>query len=101
MGPVVGKAEQEYRGHYAPGELCSAPYRRRHLERSCIGPSHSEKKHGIDVDSKENGVFLPNLNNTDGLPGILHNGKHPNSYFGKVNQLLRDAGAGGKQTVLE
>jgi RHS repeat-associated protein len=59
------------------------------------------KKYGIDVDSKENGVFLPNRNNTDGLPGILHNGKHPNSYFGKVNQLLQDADAGGKQAVLD
>ncbi|PFW55221.1 hypothetical protein COL27_32760, partial [Bacillus sp. AFS075960] len=43
-------------------------------------------KYGIDVDSELNGVFLPNRNNTDNLAGILHNGKHPNTYFQKVNQ---------------
>ncbi|MBR8061020.1 RHS repeat-associated core domain-containing protein [Burkholderia dolosa] len=58
-------------------------------------------KHGIDVDSELNGVFLPNRNNTDGLGGILHNGKHPNAYFQKINQLLQDADLGGKQAVLD
>ena len=59
------------------------------------------KKYGIDVDSELNGVFLPNRNNTDDLAGILHNGKHPNSYFQKVNQLLQSADSGGKQAVLD
>nr|WP_254220244.1 RHS repeat-associated core domain-containing protein [Burkholderia multivorans] len=58
-------------------------------------------KYGIDVDSELNGVFLPNRNNTDNLAGILHNGKHPNTYFQKVNQLLQDADLGGKQAVLD
>ncbi|WP_254218422.1 AHH domain-containing protein, partial [Burkholderia multivorans] len=48
-----------------------------------------------------NGVFLPNRNNTDNLAGILHNGKHPNTYFQRVNQLLQDADLGGKQAVLD
>ncbi|RQQ79205.1 hypothetical protein DF134_34875 [Burkholderia stagnalis] len=58
-------------------------------------------KYGIDVDSELNGVFLPNRNNTDNLAGILHNGKHPNTYFQKVNQLLQKADLGGKQAVLD
>ncbi|MCD5995952.1 AHH domain-containing protein [Pseudomonas sp. CDFA 602] len=59
------------------------------------------KKHGIDVDSAENGVWLPNRNNKDALPGILHNGKHPNAYFYKVKKRIADADLrGGKTEVL-
>ncbi|MBR7977021.1 RHS domain-containing protein [Burkholderia vietnamiensis] len=59
-------------------------------------------KYGIDVDSAENGVFLPNRNNTDGMSGILHNGRHPDAYFDAVNQLITRADAfGGKQAVLD
>ncbi|WP_333997613.1 RHS repeat-associated core domain-containing protein, partial [Burkholderia gladioli] len=58
-------------------------------------------KYGIDVDSELNGVFLPNRNNSDDLAGILHNGKHPNTYFQKVNQLIQNADLGGKQAVLD
>ncbi|KGC24287.1 RHS repeat-associated core domain protein [Burkholderia gladioli] len=58
-------------------------------------------KYGIDVDSELNGVFLPNRNNSDDLGGILHNGKHPNTYFQKVNQLIQNADLGGKQAVLD
>ncbi|MEN5109976.1 RHS repeat-associated core domain-containing protein, partial [Pseudomonas sp. TWI672] len=61
------------------------------------------KKHGIDVDGAANGVFLPNRFNTDvSVPGILHNGKHPNSYFESVNEILTNAdAAGGKGAVLK
>ncbi len=60
-------------------------------------------KHGIDVDGAANGVFLPNRFNTDAsVPGILHNGKHPNSYFESVNEILANAdAAGGKDAVLK
>lgn len=58
-------------------------------------------KYDIDVDSELNGVFLPNRNNSDDLAGILHNGKHPNTYFQKVNQLIQNADLGGKQAVLD
>jgi RHS repeat-associated protein len=60
-------------------------------------------KHDIHVDDAVNGVYLPNRNNLDlGLPGILHNGKHPNSYFQGVNRLIIEADeAGGKQMVLK
>ncbi|RRW43247.1 hypothetical protein EGJ52_14105 [Pseudomonas luteola] len=60
-------------------------------------------KHGIHVDDSVNGVFLPNRNNIDSsIPGILHNGKHPNVYFEGVNRLIREADkAGGKQAVLK
>jgi len=60
------------------------------------------KKHGIDIDSAENGVWLPNKNNKNGMPGIEHNGKHPNAYFDKVNQRIVNADRlGGKQGVLD
>ncbi|MEE4716347.1 RHS repeat-associated core domain-containing protein [Pseudomonas alliivorans] len=60
-------------------------------------------KHDIDVDDAVNGVFLPNRNNIDpALPGILHNGRHPNSYFESVNELIINADrAGGKPMVLK
>ncbi|WP_346770499.1 RHS repeat-associated core domain-containing protein [Pseudomonas sp. 273] len=59
------------------------------------------KKHGIHVDDAVNGVFLPNRNNTDlSIPGILHNGKHPNSYFETVNEIITNADRmGGKEGV--
>nr|WP_077049320.1 AHH domain-containing protein [Pseudomonas sp. KK4] len=60
-------------------------------------------KHNIHVDNAVNGVFLPNRNNFDSnVPGILHNGKHPNSYFESVNQLIISADkAGGKPMILK
>ena len=59
-------------------------------------------KHGIDINSAENGVFLPNRNNKDNLPSILHNGRHPNQYLDKVNARIGSAHvAGGKTKVLE
>ena len=46
-----------------------------------------------------NGVFLPNRNNTDpSVPGILHNGRHPNDYLDAVNDKIQDADKlGGKE----
>ena len=60
-------------------------------------------KHGIDVDGHENGVHLPNRNNTDkSVPGIEHNGRHPNDYIKEVNRRLEAADIrGGKQAVLD
>ncbi|PXY95581.1 hypothetical protein DKK76_04745, partial [Frischella perrara] len=60
------------------------------------------KKYGIDVNGAENGVFLPNYKNTNGMPGILHNGKHPNSYIDAINDRIeRAAETGGRDGVLE
>ncbi|WP_180297845.1 RHS repeat-associated core domain-containing protein, partial [Snodgrassella alvi] len=60
------------------------------------------KKHGINIDGAENGVFLPNRKNTDGLSGILHDGKHPNDYFDAVNErIIKADKRGGKQGVLD
>ena len=102
MGLVFGKAEQEYgRGGITRPANSAAHHIVGDTSKEAAPARAILKKCGIDVDSQENGVFLPNRNNTDGLPGILHNGKHPNSYFGKVNQLLQDADAGGKQAVLD
>lgn len=55
------------------------------------------------MDGHQNGVFLPNRNNVDPtVPGILHNGRHPDAYIDKVNQRLMDADIrGGKQAVLD
>ena len=59
------------------------------------------KKHGIDINSELNGVFLPNRTNTNNLPGILHNGRHPNEYIRAVNERIGDADKlGGKPAVL-
>lgn len=36
------------------------------------------------------------------MPGILHNGKHPNRYFDAVNNIIIEADElGGKQSFLE
>ena len=59
------------------------------------------KKHNIDINGAENGVFLPNLNNQDNMSGILHNGKHPDVYLDRVNENITLADKyGGKQGVL-
>ena len=60
-------------------------------------------KNGIHSDDAANGVFLPNRFNTDSsVPGILHNGRHPDSYIRAVNDRLSLAdAAGGKQAVLK
>ncbi len=60
------------------------------------------KKHGIDIDSADNGVFLPTHKNTDmSVPGIKHSGKHPNDYIDAVNKRISGADEiGGKQGVL-
>ena len=58
-------------------------------------------KHGIDVNGAENGVFLPNKNNTDAMAGILHNGRHPNKYLNAVNERIINADKlGGKEDVI-
>ena len=60
-------------------------------------------EHNIDVNGAENGVFLPNRNNTDPkVPGILHNGRHPNAYLDEVNRRIDAANLeGGKKGVLK
>jgi|GEM_PF-2495734 len=59
------------------------------------------KKHDIDINGAQNGVFLPNRNNTDGMAGILHNGRHPNDYLDAVNTKILSADRrGGKDAVL-
>ena len=59
--------------------------------------------HGIHPDDAVNGVFLPHRNNIDpSVPGILHNGRHPNSYIDAVNDRIIAADiAGGKTVVLK
>ena len=60
------------------------------------------KRYDIDVNGAENGVFLPNYKNTNGMPGILHNGKHPNSYIDAINErIVKAAEQGGRDSVLE
>ncbi|MBL8480784.1 MAG: RHS domain-containing protein, partial [Rhodocyclaceae bacterium] len=60
-------------------------------------------KHGINADDAVNGVFLPNRANVDpAVPGILHNGRHPNAYVEAVNdRLIQASNIGGKQQVLK
>ncbi|WP_407833264.1 RHS repeat-associated core domain-containing protein [Vibrio rotiferianus] len=59
------------------------------------------KKHDIDINGAENGVFLPNRSNQDNMPGILHDGRHPNAYLDAVNKKIAFADElGGKQGVI-
>ncbi|MCE9885251.1 AHH domain-containing protein [Obesumbacterium proteus] len=58
-------------------------------------------KHGIDINGADNGVFLPNRHNTDGLPSIEHNGRHPDDHIDDINERIKEADrVGGKQQVL-
>lgn len=58
-------------------------------------------KYGIDINGADNGVFLPNRNNTDGMSEILHNGKHPDDYISAINNRIKAADElGGKQGVI-
>ncbi|WP_424405477.1 RHS repeat-associated core domain-containing protein [Pasteurella sp. PK-2025] len=60
------------------------------------------KKHDIDINSEFNGVFLPSRANIDNLPGILHNGRHPNRYINEINKRIIAADKlGGKQGVID
>lgn len=57
-------------------------------------------KHGIDVDSHVNGVFLPN-SGTSSAPGLLHTGRHTNDYIDRVNREIAEADRiGGKDAVI-
>ncbi|WP_394393068.1 AHH domain-containing protein [Shewanella woodyi] len=59
-------------------------------------------KHDIDINGADNGVFLPNKNNTSDMPGILDNGRHPDKYLESVNKRIIDADKiGGKEAVLD
>ncbi|MDV5354758.1 AHH domain-containing protein [Enterobacter asburiae] len=59
------------------------------------------KKHKIDINGADNGVFLPNRHNTDVMSGILHNGKHPDDYILAISDRVEAADiSGGKQEVI-
>ncbi|MGB0902525.1 DUF6531 domain-containing protein [Halocynthiibacter sp.] len=58
-------------------------------------------KHGIPLDSADNGVWLPGKVGQTATPGILHNTSHPGAYSADVSGILSNADAfGGKQAVL-
>lgn len=60
------------------------------------------KKHIIDINGYENGVFLPTANNGGVDPGITHSGRHPTDYAKAINKRIEDAdNVGGKQAVLD
>lgn len=47
-------------------------------------------------------MFLPNKNNTDGLAGILHDGRHSNEYVDEINRrIISTDQLGGKQGVID
>ena len=56
-------------------------------------------KHGIDIDSHKNGVFLPDGPGSN-APGHMHTGRHTNDYVDRVNQDIVNADRlGGKAAV--
>lgn len=55
-------------------------------------------KYGIDINVPENGIFLPQNENSD-LHGTIHDGKHTKAYNDEVTQRLRVATC--KEDVLE
>lgn len=58
--------------------------------------------HEIKINSPENGVFLPNKDNKDDMPGIRHCGRHPHAYVDTVNERVVEANKrGGKPAVLD
>ncbi|WP_254663930.1 AHH domain-containing protein [Hafnia alvei] len=58
-------------------------------------------KHGIDINGADNGVFLPNRHNTDDLPGIEHNGRHPDDHIDDTNERIKRADRkGGKFQII-
>lgn len=60
------------------------------------------EKYGIDINDAVNGVYLPNSKNNNAIQGIEHNGRHPQSYAEKVNDLIKKADTkGGKQEVIK
>ena len=56
------------------------------------------EKYGIDINSPENGIFLPQDETSD-LHGTIHNGKHTQAYNDEVTQRLKQAKS--KEDVLE
>ena len=56
------------------------------------------EKYGIDINSPENGIFLPQNDSSD-LHGTIHEGKHTKAYNDEVTQRLRSATC--KEDVLE
>ena len=56
------------------------------------------EKYGIDINSPENGIFLPQNESSD-LHGTIHDGKHTKAYNDEVTQRLRCATC--KEDVLE
>ncbi|MWP62702.1 hypothetical protein GQ593_10145 [Gilliamella sp. Pas-s25] len=59
------------------------------------------EKYGIDINGAMNGVFLPTNKNTSNLPGIMHNGRHPDAYIDEVNKRLRNADKIGTKEAIE
>ncbi|MCO6540634.1 MAG: AHH domain-containing protein [Gilliamella sp.] len=59
------------------------------------------EKYGIDINGAMNGVFLPTNKNTSNLPGIMHNGRHPNDYIDAVNKRLEIADKIGTKEAIE
>ncbi|OWW23230.1 hypothetical protein B4Q04_21705 [Zobellia sp. OII3] len=56
------------------------------------------KKHNIDIDSSQNGVFLPRKGSD--APGHLHLGRHTDAYLEAVNKdIIRADKLGGKPAV--
>lgn len=53
-------------------------------------------------NNEVNGVLLPNINNADpSVPGILHNGRHPQDYNVEVNRLIVEADQRGGWTEVQ
>lgn len=78
---------KDSRAHHIVGDNLQSEPAKRVLER-----------HDIDINAPENGVFLPNNENSS-LKGTQHRGDHTKDYFEKVNDLLAQTKT--KQEVLE
>ena len=57
------------------------------------------QRYGIDINSANNGVFLPSCG-TSGAIGAIHCGGHTRDYFDAVAERIVTAGASGKIAVL-
>ncbi|WP_375605556.1 AHH domain-containing protein [Flavobacterium davisii] len=60
------------------------------------------KRHGIDIDGADNGIYLKHIDPNSSQPGAYHRVIHTDRYYGNINQRITDADAlGGKQGVLD
>lgn len=88
----MGKKPKDYAAHH----IIPATDKDSQIARDIL------KKYGIDINDPINGVYLPTAKNIATTQGIEHNGRHPQSYSNKINNLISLAdNKGGVTEILK